>query len=104
MIVSAQETTEPAPEPRPGPDRDALSLGPLDEIGHDQEVAGVAHRFDDAELEVQPFAIGRGCRCPLLLGVAAGQDMIGQPLLQPFGRPVAQLVDLRPAGLRYEMG
>ena len=31
-----------------GTDRDALRLRPLDEIGDDQEVAGEAHRSDDA--------------------------------------------------------
>ena len=36
------------------PDRDALPLGPLDEVGHDQEVAGEAHLLDDPQLEVEP--------------------------------------------------
>ena len=42
-MVSAQATTEPAPEPRPGPDRDAVRLRPLDEVGDDEEVAGKLH-------------------------------------------------------------
>ncbi len=40
-----------------GPDRNALRLRPLDEIGDDQEVAGIFHPRDDAELEVEPLAI-----------------------------------------------
>ena len=34
-----------------GPDRDALRFRPLDEIGDDEEVAGIFHARDDAELE-----------------------------------------------------
>ena len=45
-MVSAQAATEPAPDPRPGPDRNALRLRPLDEVGDDQEVAGKTHRDD----------------------------------------------------------
>ncbi len=33
--------------------RDALLAGEADEVGHDEEVAGVAHRDDDAELVVE---------------------------------------------------
>ena len=56
------------------PDRDALFLRPLDEVGDDQEVAGIFHARDDAELEVEPLAVfihgvaGRdagGCEAPL---------------------------------------
>ena len=43
----------------PGPHRNALRLGPLDEIGDDQEVAGEAHRGDDRQLVVQPLAVDR---------------------------------------------
>ncbi len=48
-MVNAQATTEPAPEPRPG-HRNALLLGPFDEIGHNQEIAGKPHFGDDAQL------------------------------------------------------
>ena len=65
-MVSAQATTEPAPEPRPGPTGMSLRLGPFDEVGDDQEVAGEAHAGDDVELEVEPLAIG----CLLLVGAA----------------------------------
>ena len=56
-MVSDQATTEPAPEPRPGPTGIPSRLRPLDEVGDDQEVARIFHRLDDAELEVQPRAI-----------------------------------------------
>ena len=42
----------------PGANRNGLRLGPLDEIGHDQEIAGEAHVFDDAKLKIQPLSIG----------------------------------------------
>ncbi|KPQ09879.1 MAG: hypothetical protein HLUCCA09_02175 [Rhodobacteraceae bacterium HLUCCA09] len=59
-----------------GTDGNVAILGPLDEIRHDEEVAGKAHPLDDAQLEVEPsfvFVNGRGvgddgqtCREPLL--------------------------------------
>ena len=58
VMVSAQATTEPAPEPRPGPTGMPLLLRPLDEVGDDQEIAGETHLDDDAELELQPIEIG----------------------------------------------
>ena len=36
------------------PDRNALRLRPLDEVGDDQEVARIFHALDDAELEGEP--------------------------------------------------
>src|ERR1700732_2517636 len=64
VMVSAQATTEPAPDPRPGAagagprpapgtDRDALALGPLNDVGDDQEVAGKPHPDDRLELECE---------------------------------------------------
>ena len=41
----------------PRPDRNALRLGPLDEIGDDEEIAGKFHSDDDAELEFEPLAV-----------------------------------------------
>ena len=38
----------------PRPDRNILALGPLDEIGDDQEIAGEFHLDDDVELEGEP--------------------------------------------------
>ena len=57
-MVSAQATTLPAPEPRPGPDRNIVRLGPFDEVGDDQEVAGEPHAGDDVDLEIEAVAIG----------------------------------------------
>ena len=34
---------------------DALLAGETDEVGHDQEITGVAHRGDDADLVVEPL-------------------------------------------------
>ncbi len=39
------------------PDWNALPLRPLDEIGNDEEVAGILHALDDAELEGQPLVV-----------------------------------------------
>jgi len=38
-------------------DWNIVILGPFDEIGHDQEIAGKAHALDDAKLEFEPFLI-----------------------------------------------
>ena len=55
----------------PRADRYALLLGPLDELGDDQEVAREAHLLDDAELVGQALTIGSGL--PLsLVAVALG--------------------------------
>ena len=40
-----------------GADRNAFRFRPLDEVGDDQEVAGIFHAGDDAELEVEPLAV-----------------------------------------------
>jgi hypothetical protein len=44
----------------PRPDRDALPLRPLDEVGDDQEISGKAGLHDHIELEFEPLAIGLG--------------------------------------------
>ena len=41
----------------PRPDRNAMRLRPLDEVGDDQEVAGIFHAFDHVELEGEPLAV-----------------------------------------------
>ena len=53
------------------PDRDALPLRPLDEIGDDQEVAGEPHLDDRFQLEFEPVAIG--------FGIGRGESRRGQP-------------------------
>ena len=76
-----------------GPDRNALRLRPLDEIGDDEEVAGIFHALDHAELEGEPLAI--------VLDRVAGRDAVhGEPALKPrFGAPaqLGRLVDRRAA-------
>src|ERR1051325_184725 len=56
VMVSAQATTAPAPEPRPA--RNPLPLRPLDEVGDDEKVAGEAHLDDRLELELEAVAVG----------------------------------------------
>jgi hypothetical protein len=46
-MVSAQATRRARARTAPRPHRNAVVLGPLDEVGHDQEVAGKAHLVDD---------------------------------------------------------
>src|SRR3546814_17898933 len=79
----------------PRPHRDVLRLGPLDEVGYDEQVAGEAHLLDDAELECHALAVGprRGlaCRGVHALGEdpfrqarrAAGFRLGAQPLFPP---------------------
>src|SRR3546814_10524768 len=43
--------------PATGTNRAAVLLGPLDEVGDDQKVAGKAHLLDDAELVIESLPI-----------------------------------------------
>ena len=45
------------PRAAAGPDRDAVVLGPLDEVGNDQEVAREAHLLDHVELVGEPVLV-----------------------------------------------
>ncbi len=72
-------------------DRNALRLGPLDEIGDDQEISGVFHPLDHAEFELQPLLV-------FLDRVSRRGSMLGDPVLEPgagaphqFGRFVDRL-------------
>ena len=65
-----------APEPRPGPTGMPSRLGPLDEVGDDQEVARIIHAGDDIDLEGQPRAI-------IFFGHALGKAVD----LEPVGSP-----------------
>ena len=71
---------------RPGaaarPDRNAFILRPLDEVGDDQEVAGIAHALDDAELESEALAV-------VFLGAARRYPVRGDPAAQAHLRPAA---------------
>ena len=90
-MVSDQATTEPAPDPRPGPDRNSPRLRPLDEIGDDQEVAGIFHRLDDAELEIEPLAI-------ILLLETRREALRREPAGEPLLRLPAKLARFLPLG------
>ena len=66
----------------PRPDRNVVILGPFDEVGHDQEVAGKAHRVDHVGFEIEPVEID--------LPLFGGQLAIGR---QPRFQPRAGIVD-----------
>ena len=66
-----------------GTDRNTLRLRPLDEVGDDQEVAGIFHAGDDAELEFEPLVI-------FLFGVAMGDAVARQARLEAGERLLAQ--------------
>ena len=68
-----------------GPDRYALRLRPLDEVGDDQEIAGIFHALDDAELEGEPLAV-------ILGGLPRRQRVLRQPALEPGQSGAAQLL------------
>ena len=70
-----------------GTNRYALFLRPLDEVGHDQEVAGIFHPRDHAELEIEPLAV-------FIDSVAGGHAGGLQALLKPLFRALAQLARL----------
>ena len=76
-----------------GADRNALFLGPFDEIGHDQEVAGKAHLLDDAQLERQPR---------LVIFPRRGRRDHLQPRGQPGPGLTAQLLHLVVGELRQD--
>ena len=66
------------------PHRDVVAFGPFDEIGDDQEVAGIAHIGDHAEFVFEALAV-RPCRL-LAPGFVhgGGEDMGLQTPLQPL--------------------
>src|SRR5690606_29579979 len=66
----------------------ALLLGPLDEVGHDEEVAGKLHVADDAELELKPFAV-------FTLLDARRQTARPDALVEPQPRLTGELVGFR---------
>ncbi|VDC49359.1 hypothetical protein BREV_BREV_03567 [Brevundimonas mediterranea] len=70
-----------------------MLLGPFDEVGHDQEIAGEAHLLDDADLPFQPAPVFR-------LGHGGGD--LAKAHLQPLARLVRQFVGLGPPCPRVE--
>ena len=71
----------------PRTNRNVLRLGPLDEVGDDQEVARILHLDDDAELEFEPLLI-------LGDGHALDHAVAFEPALEPGVR-----LDAQPLGL-----
>ena len=84
-MVSAQATTEPAPEPRPGPTGMPCAFAHLNEVGDDQEIAGELHVDDDVELEGEAL-------CVLLLGLSRGQPVHGKAHPQALAGLTPELV------------
>ncbi len=74
----------PRPRAAPRPYRNVVGLGPLDEVGDDQEVTGEPHADDDVELELQAIRID--------LRVFAKPAF--KPFLQPRLRVAPQLLIL----------
>ncbi len=84
----------------PWPDRHAVPLGPVDEVGDDQEVAGKAHLPDGADLEGEALLVLRA------LGRTRGGvgEELGKARLQPCrGLLRHELVQGQPLG-RRELG
>ncbi len=76
------------------PHRNAVRLGPFDEVGDYEEIAGEAHLADHAELVMQPVAIGLGGGLALRLVHPGLEDMRRQAVLEPLLRLRAQLARL----------
>jgi hypothetical protein len=64
-----------------GTDGDVLRLGPLDEVGDDQEVAGEPHLDDDVELEGQALAVVLG---PVVLTLSLSPAFARHSLAREF--------------------
>src|SRR6185312_9712721 len=65
-------------------DRDAVLLAPVDEVRHDQEVAGEAHLDDDVQLAFQPrLVVGQR--------VAGRERRGGEAFLQALPRQFADV-------------
>ncbi len=75
----------------PGPDRAAIALRPVDEIGNDQEIARKPHLQDGADLELQPLDIARSLPFTLV-GLRVQHQ---QALLQPLPRCQPEIVGHR---------
>ena len=84
------------------PDRDALLLRPLDEVGDDQEVAGILHPLDDVELEGEPV-VGSPCPGPARRHPVQ-RDAALQPGLAPAARSSAASSTLAPCSPTEKRG
>ena len=73
-----------------GTDADAVLLGPVDEVGHDEEVAGEAHLHDDAGFEVGPGAhLGRDAGW--IPHAQSSLDLLDEPALLGLARRDGEL-------------
>ena len=80
------------------PDRNAVVLRPLDEIGDDQEVTGKAHRVDHIQLDAQTLVIGLAPRGEILgLGI---QDRLQALLQSALGLLAEERLDAHAFGQR----
>ena len=69
------------------PDRNALILRPLDEVGDDEEVAGIFHPLDHLQLEGEPLAVfldGAAGREPVRRDAALQARLGARPQLGAF--------------------
>ena len=98
-MPSAYATSEPAPGAAARPDRNAVVLGPVDEVGDDQEVAGEAHLHDGRGFEVEPLGIFGTPRSR----VAGSRIQRGEPALEPGRGFVPQMVVQRDAVRRWKI-
>ena len=74
--------------------RNALCLRPLNEVGDDEEIAGIFHAFDHVELEGEAFAV--------FLDRAPGRDGLRlDPALEPRLGTLAQLRAFVDRGARF---
>ena len=70
-----------------GADWNAFRLRPLNEIGDDQEVAGIFHAGDDAQFEIEPRAV-------FVFGMAGRDARARQPSAEARFRALAQFARL----------
>ena len=84
----------------PWADRNTVSFCPVDEVGHDQEVAGVTHLNDRLRFELEPREV---LRAPC---IALGRLWVEhrEALLQPGDRFVAQVLLDRDSGGDRKVG
>jgi hypothetical protein len=82
-----------------GADRNPVFLAPIDEVGHDQEVAGETHLHDGIRLDLEPGFVG-GALALAYLRIRVKQR---QTNLQPPRRLMAEMVVKRHALWRREL-
>ncbi len=66
------------------PHRNVVVLGPFDEVGHDEEVAGKFHVLDDVEFGLEPLPV-------VIMGIAFGQTNPLKAAFKPLFRLPAKL-------------